>query len=133
MSVPLLAPDMTGTTLFPTATSPFYSFTNNYNQVIILENSKGYWAKFNGNQSQTISGTPVNSNQISVVQGWNLIGIYDSDIPTISITSSPPNIISSPFYGYEVGYVISDTLKVGKGFWVKTNADGIIELNNVSK
>lgn len=130
LSVPVSAPDMTAITLFPTAISPFYSFNSTYNQVSSLENGKGYWAKFDGNQDITITGTSVNNNEISVNQGWNLIGPFAFDLPVSSITTFPPDIIISTFYGYDgVGYTMANTLQPGKGYWVKTSQSGVIYLN----
>ncbi len=129
LSVPLLSPEMTATTLFPTAISPFYLYSSVYIQVNVLENGKGYWAKFNGNQSVTISGTLVNSNDILVYEGWNLIGPFASDVPVSSIATLPPNIIISPFFGFETTYYSALTLIPGKGYWVKTSANGILQLN----
>ena len=130
ISVPLLAADMTAITLFPTATSQFYSYTGVYSQVNELENGKGYWAKFDGNQSTTITGTYVNSNETAVNQGWNVIGPFAFDVQTINITTIPPNIIISPFYGFEGAYYTANTLLPGKGYWVKTSEDGIMQLNS---
>jgi hypothetical protein len=129
LSVPLVASDMTGTTLFPTAISPFYYYNAGYNQVTTLENGKGYWAKFDGSQSVTITGNYVSGNEISVVQGWNLIGHFAYNVVVSGITTSPPNILSSPFYGYEGGYIIPTTLLPGKGYWIKANQNGVIQLN----
>ena len=129
LSVPLAASDMTGNNLFPTAISPFYAYTSGYNQVTILENGKGYWAKFDASQSATITGNYVTGNEISVVQGWNLIGPFAYDVVVSGITTVPPNILSSPFYGYEGGYIIPTTLLPGKGYWIKANQNGVIEFN----
>lgn len=129
LSVPLITGDMTGATLFPTAISPFYSYHSGYNQVSILENGKGYWAKFDSSQNVVISGMYVSSNEISVTQGWNLIGPFESNVPVASITTIPTGIIVSPFYGYEDGYITPILLIPGKGYWVKSNANGILRLN----
>lgn len=129
LSVPVLAADMTGVNLFPTAISPFYSFNNIYNQVNVLESGNGYWVKFEGNQNNTIIGTNVESNEIQVNQGWNLIGSFAFDVSVSNITTLPANIITSTFFGYEEGYNPVDTLKPGKGYWVKTNQNGIIYIN----
>ncbi len=74
LSVPVLASDMTASVLFPTAISPFYIFNTSYYQVSVLENGKGYWAKFDGDQNIIVSGTNLAINAIVVNQGWNLIG-----------------------------------------------------------
>jgi len=129
LAVPLAASDMTGTALFPSAISPFYAYNSGYNQVTTLENGKGYWAKFDGSQSVIITGNYVTGNEISVVQGWNLIGSFEYNVVVSSITTVPPNILSSPFYGYEGGYIIPTTLLPGKGYWIKANQNGVIQLN----
>jgi hypothetical protein len=129
LSVPLSSNDMTGTTLFPTSISPFYAYNSGYNQVTTLENGKGYWVKFDGNQSVTITGNYVNGNEVSVVQGWNLIGPFAYDVVVSGITTVPPNILSSPFYGYDGGYTIPAALLPGKGYWIKSNQTGVIQLN----
>jgi endonuclease/exonuclease/phosphatase family metal-dependent hydrolase len=129
LSVPLLAPDMNASVLFPTAVSPFYFFDNIYYQVSTLENGKGYWAKFNGSQSVTITGSIVAANSIDVIQGWNMIGPFDTQIPVTTITTNPPNIIESPFYGFDFVYYQVSTLQPGKGYWVKTNSSGTINFN----
>lgn len=128
LSVPVLAADMTGVNLFPTAISPFYSFNNIYNQVSVLESGKGYWVKFEGNQNKSIIGTIVGSNEIQVNQGWNLIGPFAFDVSVSNITTLPANIITSTFFGYEGGYTQADTLQPGKGYWVKVNQNGILQL-----
>ena len=130
LSVPLSAPDMGTTVLFPTAISPFYSFNATYSQVSVLEKGKGYWAKFNGNQNVIISGTNSAINEISVNQGWNLIGPFEFEVSQENITTIPPNNIISSFYGYEGGYIPSTILAPGKGYWVKCNLPGIINLNS---
>lgn len=129
LSVPLLSNDMTGASLFPSAISPFYTYSSGYQQVTTLQNGKGYWSKFDGNQSVTISGNLVNTNDISVTQGWNLVGPFNTNVPVSGITSTPPNIIVSPFFGYENGYTTPTELLPGKGYWIKINASGTIHLN----
>jgi hypothetical protein len=73
----------------------------------------------------------VNSNSIPVNQGWNLIGPFAFDVQAVNISTIPPGIIASPFYGYKAGYTSADTLKPGKGYWIKSNADGLIRLNEL--
>lgn len=133
ISVPLLAEDMTAVNLFPTAVSAFYSFSGIYNEVNVLENGKGYWAKFNGNQTVTITGTFLTNNTISLNQGWNLIGPFSTKVPVSSITTVPPGIIQLPIYVYNGSYIAADSLIPGKGYWVKTNTSGTIFFNPANK
>lgn len=131
LSVPLLAADMSASVLFPSAETSFYFFENNYNQVSTLENGKGYWAKFDGSQSVTITGSIVNATSINVNQGWNMIGPFSNPIPVSSITTSPPNIIASSFWGYNNGYNEVLILQPGKGYWIKTISSGIFHFNSL--
>ena len=95
-----------------------------------MENGSGYWAKFEGVQNTVITGAYVIGNEISVSQGWNMIGPFAFDVQTNNITTIPPNIIISPFYGFEGAYNTANTLLPGKGYWVKTSEDGIMLLNS---
>ena len=95
-----------------------------------MENGSGYWAKFDGNQSTTITGMYVSSNETSVNQGWNIIVPFAFDVQTINITTIPTDIIISPFYGFEGVYITANTLMPGKGYWIKTSEAGIMQLNS---
>lgn len=67
--------------------------------------------------------------QVQVTTGWNLIGALTT-IQASEVTTDPPGIIISPFYGYNPnpggGYYVATTLEVGKGYWVKVSSNGII-------
>lgn len=129
ISVSLLSSNMNGEVLFPTAVSSFYTYNNGYVQIDLLENSKGYWVKFNYIQNINIVGNLVNSDQVLVSQGWNLIGVYNYPICVNNIITNPPNILISPFYGYNSGYQLADSLLPGKGYWIKANSNGAIQWN----
>ena len=76
--------------------------------------------------SKSIAQTGTDTIQVST--GWNLIGaLTTGSIPDI-ISTEPPGIIESSFFGYIPGaaYLSADTLKRGKGYWVKVNQNGII-------
>jgi hypothetical protein len=129
VSLPILSEDMSKTYLFPTAVSPAYGYNNGYNIVDTLFNEAGYWIKFNSNEIISLHGNFVLQNTINVVNGWNIIGPFDEIIDINSITTQPPNILISPFYGFGSGYYVANTLEPGKGYWIKTNASGTIQLN----
>ena len=65
-----------------------------------------------------------------VKEGWNMIGSFEENIPVTQLTTTPPGIIATYFFGYEDGYHIADTLKSGKGYWVRVTSDGVINLNS---
>jgi hypothetical protein len=84
------------------------------------------------NQNQIITGSYIAGNQITVNQGWNLIGPFSTEVPVSDITTIPPDIINSPFYGYEAGYISPSILLPGKGYWIKTTSPGTIYLNTTN-
>lgn len=131
VSVPVNAVDMSKTTLFPDATSPLYGFSNGYVNTDTARSGKGYWVRYGSSTVKNICGTQVEPNTVAVKSGWNLIGIYTSSAVVSNLTTTPANIITSPFYQYNNGYQSATMLETGKGFWVRVNSDGFINLNNM--
>jgi len=131
VSVPLLAEDMSLSNLFPTAASLAYGFEGGYATEDTLVGGKGYWLKFGGNEQILVYGL-VLGDTVSVQEGWNMFGAYEEDIPISQITTTPQGIIATYFFGFEAGYYIADTLKSGKGYWVRVTSDGTLNLNSSS-
>ncbi|MDH3269397.1 MAG: PQQ-dependent sugar dehydrogenase [Ignavibacteria bacterium] len=128
VSVPFLNNNMSASNIFSNSSSEVFGYDSGYFIVDTLVNGKGYWVKYNNSQSMQICGTRI-SFPIEVYAGWNIIGPFDKQIAVENINSNPPNIIISQIFGYNSGYNIADTLKQGKGYWVKANASGTIQLN----
>jgi len=126
VSVPLRTQDMLYTTLFPGVASQAYTYSNGYASISMLSNGAGYWMKFNNASNIAFTGYEWTPENMIVSPGWNLIGPFTKDIPVSSILSNPSGIINSTYFGYNAGYVNADTLKVGKGFWVRTSAAGYL-------
>ncbi len=126
VSVPLRTQDMLYTTLFPGVASQAYTYSNGYASISMLSNGAGYWMKFNNASNIAFTGYEWTPENMIVSPGWNLIGPFTKDIPVSSILSNPSGIVNSTYFGYNAGYVNADTLKVGKGFWVRTSAAGYL-------
>jgi aminopeptidase N len=133
VSVPLNSNNFNPTILFPTAVSPAYGYSNGYYVSDSLLIGKGYWLKFSTNQSIPLCGNLSSTNSIGLKAGWNMIGVLHYDVNVNNITSNPPQILVTPFYGFNNGYQQENLLKVGKGYWVKASQDGIITFNTQSK
>lgn len=121
------------TFLYPSATSNAFRYSFGYDAVDTLKYGEGYWLKFNEEGISRVVSAPRYQDTISVVAGWNLIGSISLPIPTSSIVTDPPNLLSSMIYGYNKGYKLLDTLEPGKSVWVKSNQNGIIVLSGISK
>lgn len=128
VSVPLLAPNMNASTLFPTAISSAFAYNNGYVSTTTLQNGVGYWIKFANAATVQICGLSANSSDIPVNAGWNIIGPLGTDVQVSAITSVPSGIVVSSYFGYNNGYSSATTLNVGKGYWVKVSQAGVLHL-----
>ncbi len=130
LSVPFTPENYCKTVLFPTAASQAFAYEGTYIQKDTLSCGVGYWLKFSGPQSISMAGVGRTEDSMSVVTGWNMIGSISYPVLTSSITSSPGGMITSKFFGYTNGYVTEDTIKPGKGYWVKVDQTGKLFLSS---
>lgn len=123
--------------VFPGALSPPYRFAaaGGYQQDgDTLFPGVGYWLKFGDTTSRTICGTPVDTGDVPVAFGWNLIGALHDTLDTSVVTSNPPGILASPFFHFREGtYRIARTLIPGAAYWVKATTGGIIRLQGTMR
>jgi hypothetical protein len=124
ISVPLGMTDYSKSALFPTAVSDAFMFGEGYASATTLENGVGYWLKFNGAQSVTMTGTQRDYDTVVVREGWNMIGTLSSPVAVTNLVSLTPGLVLSQFFGYTNGYTTADTLMPAKGYWVKANMNG---------
>ena len=128
VSLPRRASTGQVSTLFPSAKSPAFSYFDGYQARDSMEMGVGYWLKCSANSTARIVGTSVEAETVSVRQGWNLIGSIAEPVAASSITSDPPSMVTSRFFGYSGSYVRSDSIKPGHAYWVKASQDGFLFL-----
>ena len=133
LSLPLSPSNNHKNFLFPSAVSSAFIYQNGYSSVDTLHHGKGFWIRFDSSETIPITGTHLSIDTIQVQTGWNIIGSLSSPITINSIQTIPPGIISSNYFDYKpgVGYQPTDTLKPGKGYWVKVTQSGTIILISV--
>jgi photosystem II stability/assembly factor-like uncharacterized protein len=125
VSLPLESPtNRKKATIYPTATSAAFYYNLGYTVVDTLQNSKGYWLKFSAPQSIAIEGFPITKDTLDVKAGWNMVGAISSPVATTSVVQEPAGILGSGFYNFGSGYVLSDSVRPSRGYWVKSNAVG---------
>ncbi len=62
-------------------------------------------------------------------EGWNLITGISSDINVNSIQDPEGLIVSGTFFEFSSGgYLNTENLEPGRGYWVKTNSSGVITI-----
>ena len=119
--------------LFPPSTeNTLYSFgpTGYVSQTELLP-GMGYWLHFQDNGIAAISGLPIYEQTINLMEGWNLISGISIEISILQIIDQSNILIPNTFYGYEpgTGYINSDLIVPGHGYWVRTNSEGTITFN----
>jgi len=132
ISLPLLVDDDKVKSVFHGSTTSAFEFNplSGYVSNDTLMNGKGYWVKFPLKMNRIIRGRIIENDTFSVSAGWNLIGSHSNTVPVMSISSVPPEMTTSQFFGYEGSYIEQDTIEPGKGYWVKTSTNGMIILSS---
>ena len=133
VSLPLRVTDNRRSTLFPTSFAPAYRYDGSaYVSSESIAVRKGYWLRYDSARTISITGMAIASDTIYVTRGWNLIGSISNRVAVSSITSIPPGITTSNFYGYNRGYFEADTIHPAKGYWVNVNSAGSLILSGAT-
>ncbi len=120
VSVPLAVSDFSRKAVYPTSTTSAFSYNGGgYTVTDTLAIGIGYWIKFSSAQTVWITGGHISADTIPMGEGWNLFGNLNDTIPVSSISTDPPGILESNFFGYANGYGTQPSLAPGKGYWVK--------------
>jgi hypothetical protein len=127
ISLPRLAADSSKFVLFSNAISPAYTYNGQYIVQNMLRNGTGYWLRFRDQQTVVIPGLGIPSLDVSVSTGWNLVGSVDGGVP-----APRDGPILSRWFEYDGGYQAADTLRAGRGYWVKVSASGTIHIGPLS-
>ncbi|TLY28923.1 MAG: hypothetical protein E6K56_09135 [Ignavibacteria bacterium] len=129
LSFPLAVADPRRISLFPEAISPAFRYTDSYVVAESLGAGIGYWVKFSSARTDTITGTALSVDSISVSDGWNLIGTPPFAVPKSQIIQVPGGIVTSNYFGYDGGYVVAQTLEPTRAYWVKIRGGGTLVLS----
>ena len=130
VGLPLEVEDTSYNLIFPESIEgTLYSFNNGYMSETYLTLGEGYWLRFPGSGTTTITGTPVNDLTISLDEGWNLISGISTTVNISDIQDPDGIIIAGTVYGFALGgYSNTEILEPGKGYWVRANSLGSITL-----
>ena len=123
ISLPRLVLDSSKVGLFPTAISAAFDYEGNYLVKTFLHAGKGYWLKFDSGQNIYIAGATSVAETLSLYSGWNIIGGVSTSVSVGSITSIPPGMVTSSFFGYAGSYFPASNIDPGLGYWVRVRQD----------
>jgi hypothetical protein len=130
LSVPMEMADYAKNAVYPGSSSAAFHYEGGYHTHATLGPGEGYWLKYGSAAVLEIPGTAIDGDTIPVTRGWNLVGSISYPVPVSSIGSLPGGIVTTGFYGYAGGpdYLLSDTIRPGYGYWVKTGSAGSLVL-----
>jgi len=100
-----------------------------YRQSDTLVAGRGYWNKLSG-EKLSFAGTALLEETISVAERWNLVGSISHPVAVGSMSSDPPGIVTSQFYGFHNNYYTTDSIRPGNAYWVKVNQNGSLILSS---
>lgn len=126
VSLPVAVADHSKESLFPGASSGVFSYGTSYALVDSVGEGLGYWIKYPKDTILALEGTPITADSVGVHQGWNLVGSLTEPLAAAAVTSDPPGLVTSLFYGYDGSYAAADSLRPGHGYWVKCAGPGML-------
>ncbi|MBI5476248.1 MAG: choice-of-anchor D domain-containing protein [Ignavibacteriales bacterium] len=125
ISLPVRVRDNQKTSIFGNSNTSAFAYEGRYVNKEFLYPGVGYWIKYNNSENVTISGSPILIDTIEInFVGWNLIGTIYTPVPVNNIISIPPQMTTSGFFDFDGQYRQVDTLKPGRGYWVKVDQPG---------
>jgi hypothetical protein len=119
--------------IFPYAIeNTLYTFSQTgYIQENNIIPGKGYWLRFSEDNTTVLTGEPIVQIIITIVEGWNLISGITESIAIINISDPSSIIINGTVFGFgDVGYIETEVLEPGKGYWIRANDSGSIILTS---
>jgi hypothetical protein len=128
LSLPLSVANGNTAALFPGSASSAFMYRAGYQTVDSLTTGIGYWLKFDSARAYVIPGIISSVETLTLQTGWNIIGAASQPVLVSGITTLTPGLSTSSFFEYRSGYFPADTLKPGKGYWVKSNIAGMIRI-----
>ncbi len=131
VSLPSIVVDSNVGTIFPTAIEgTLFRFDESYFPDSLLDIGAGYWLRFESGGNQEIIGSPLQSIDLDLIEGWNLVQGIGSVVSLESIIDPDNIIVPNTLFGFNLGYFDSDILESGKGYWLRCFASGTITLAN---
>jgi len=115
--------------LFPSSIeNTLFSFDQGYILETSLANGEGYWLRFAEEGTTILTGNLLDEISISLDEGWNLLSGISEDISIYSAIDTENIIVENTLYGFSEGYVNSDILVPGQGYWLRTYEAGEITI-----
>jgi len=132
VSVPLLLPDMSMSTVFDGAEAVYTwnPSTKSYVQPQELDPSAGYWVAVNAVRTLEYAGVPVSGWSLTLQPGWHLAGsVCGGTVDFSEPDDEPDGSVEGFTYSWNPqskSYTYSRALEPGRGHWVAVTAPSVL-------
>ncbi|MBN1756341.1 hypothetical protein JW877_09035 [bacterium] len=101
-----------------------------YGTATLPERGKGYWVYLRSDTIIEIVGYLIDSYNLEIAEGWNIIGGTTDTVIADYIGYDPPVIIITPLYFYSMGYYLdSYELIPTKAYWLFSMGNSLISVS----
>lgn len=94
-----------------------------------IQTGTGYWLRNSADETVTVSGLPVESMNLSLSAGWNMIGGPNCSALQSSWTDTDNIILSGTLFGFDTTYKLVSQMDPGKGYWIRTSQAGEVTVS----
>lgn len=120
-----------------------YADAKGFDTLTAISPGEGFWVNSSGTQNVTIMGTPVDTDAMSLIEGWNLKGLKSDSAITVSSRFANSTKFSSVWkwasggwavylpgektqgeYAKAKGFSLLSSISPGEGFWVNATEAG---------
>ena len=132
VGLPLDTPDKSYQAVFAGAQEgTLFGFDGGYQQPdpAVLSPGEGYWLKFSEETVQTVEGGTLTPVTVNLSAGWNLVSGASCSVPLESASDPSGILIDGTLFGFDGGYVQTDLVEQGRGYWVKASGAGAVTLD----
>ena len=119
--------------LFPNAVeNTLFSFSDGgYAQGTQIIPGTGYWLRFQSDGLLFITGQSIDVLPIELSEGWNMISGISETVEVSSIIDPNQLIIEGTIFGFNGGYESVEVIEPGNGYWLRSNGNGEIIVEQI--
>lgn len=110
----------------------FFSHNLSYAEETVFTPGVGYWIRLSGAETVSVNPPFLTDIERNLEQGWYLISGPGMPIAFTDISDPSGILVAGSLRGYnnESGYVVADSLKPGRGYWVQSSGTGTITMSS---
>ena len=129
ISLPLNVSNSNYLDVFPNALpGTLFGFDGSYVTATELTAGNGYWLRFAAAELAPVTGQPIDALQLSLSEGWNLIGGISCAVAEAAIDDPAAIVIPGTLYGFSGSYFPATGIEPGNAYWIRASANGTIGL-----